>query len=223
MSRSVTLWLLFVLAPATQAADSCPSTATVPPGWQPVYTRSLVVYLPPGARQQHTPSDDTHVDTIRVAGLRLQAERGMPYLVAPGEDVPMGDWPLRFSAAVADKPAHLAATWNLDGAGRDITRLEISYQDSPERELACRIAVAARPLGRIADLRLLRIDTKGKHRCALLRDGDLQRHVCAGDLVTRHYGKVERVDADRITITELFTTDSGGWRDQQTTLTVSGK
>lgn len=223
MYRYGALPLLLAMATTVRAADSCPPAAALPPGWQALYTRALIVHVPPGANAQQLPSDDTQADTIRIGGMTLQVERGMPYLVAPREDVPPGNWPLRFTAAAAGRPAGLAATWNLDNAGRDIARLHLNFRDSRERELACRIAAGARPLGRSADLRLLRIVAAGKRRCALLRDGELQRRVCAGDYVTRHYGQVERIHAGSIVIRELFMTDSGGWRDERTTLTPSGQ
>lgn len=102
----------------------------------------------------------------------------MPYLVAPREEVPLTSWPLRFTAATADNTAGRAATWNLDSAGHDITRLSLNYRNGRELVLACRIAASVRPLGRGADLRLLRIVAPGQQRCTLLGDGGLQRRVC---------------------------------------------
>ena len=135
------------------------------------------MFLPSGADAQQ-PSDDTQVDAIHAGGLTLQVERGMPYLVAPREEVPLASGPLHFTAATADKPAELAATWNLDSAGRDITRLSLNYRNGRELDLACRIAASTRPLGRGADLSPLRVVAAGQQRCVLLGDGGLQRRDC---------------------------------------------
>ena len=224
MPPRILVAFLLALPSSCAAAGTCAFGTPVPAGWQTVWTRAMTFRVPastaPGVRK--IDSFDTTVDALDLPGVTLEIESGIAALfTSDAEREPAGRSSRAVVAPAPGRRGAVIGTWPLDDDGGFAVRMEARFDDEAGRVTACRIVESARPLERIAELRLLGVVTIGERRCAVLRGVGIERRACVGDYVTREYGRLDAVNADSADVLEILPNGKGGWRERRTTLRLA--
>ena len=120
--------------------------------------------------------------------------------------------------SASDGSGALSIEWQDVGRTHSTVALRIEYA-SGAAPAACAVMRSARLLEPVSELSAIRSARSGPKRCATLRNVDgVERNVCVGDIVTRDFGKIEKITAAGVELVELHPNGRGGWKESALTL-----
>lgn len=117
------------------------------------------------------------------------------------------------SEPATDGSGAMSIEWQDVGRTHATVALRIEYA-AGAAPAACAVVRSARLLEPVSELSAMRLARSGPKRCATLRNVEsVERNVCVGDIVTRDFGKIEKITAAGVELVELHPNGRGGWKE----------